>query len=591
MSAGSFRTASADPGRLTVAIAVTGGFNDQPYQAADCDAACASLGPRFPIDRMSRLQRFEAGTLYEQPARPAVAWITVALVVLLAASSPADTPNPARPALGINLAGPADWNTELPFVDVFRLSRAWISQREGAGWGKGPQLQLDEHGWVERLEPNCYAETPMCTIDGGHYPSGIWTVLWEGDGRIEFSKGKVVQSSPNRLLIDINSEGGGFFLRLRETNPKDPVRNIQVLMPGFTAEQAAANPWNPTFLERWTGIACLRFMDFQETNGSTQQHWSDRPKLSDATWTRHGVPVEMLCDLANRLKADAWFCVPHLADDDYVRQFAQVVGKQLDPQRRAWIEYSNEVWNGQFAQHRYAADQGQQAGLADKPWEAAWRYTAERSMQIFNIFEGEWKGRERLVRVLPSQAANPYVARQILSWNDAAQHADVLAIAPYISMNIHATGDGLTADDVSGWSVDRFLDYVEEHALPKTIQHMKENQQIATEHGLTLVCYEAGQHFVGVGAANQNEQLTKLLQQVNADARMASIYELYYAGWEQAGGGLLCHFSSVSAWGRYGSWGLLEYAEQPPASSPKFSATMKWAASLGQPVMKLDQTR
>jgi hypothetical protein len=299
----------------------------------------------------------------------------------------------------------------------------------------------------------------------------------------------------------------------------------------------------------------------------------------------------MLCDLANRLNADAWFCIPHLADDNYVRQFAQLVGKQLDPQRKAWIEYSNEVWNGRFAQHRYAAEQGQQAGLADKPWEAAWRYTAERSMQIFKIFEDEWKGRERLVRVLPSQAANPYVARQILSWKQAAQRADVLAIAPYISMNIPVAGDGLTADDVSDWSVDRFLDYVDQHALPKTIQHMKENQQVATEHGLTLVCYEAGQHFVGVGAANQNEQLTKLLQRVNADARMASIYERYYAGWEQAGGGLLCHFSSVSAWGRYGSWGLLEYADQPPASSPKFSATIKWAKSLGQPVMKLDPTR
>lgn len=31
--------------------------------------------------------------------------------------------------MGINLAGPADWNTELPFVDVFRMSRPWISQK------------------------------------------------------------------------------------------------------------------------------------------------------------------------------------------------------------------------------------------------------------------------------------------------------------------------------------------------------------------------------------------------------------------------------------------------------------------------------
>ena len=58
----------------------------------------------------------------------------------------------ASPRLGMNLNGPADWNTELPFVDVFRLSRSWISQKKDAPWGKGPEPTLDEHGWVKRLE-------------------------------------------------------------------------------------------------------------------------------------------------------------------------------------------------------------------------------------------------------------------------------------------------------------------------------------------------------------------------------------------------------------------------------------------------------
>jgi hypothetical protein len=56
--------------------------------------------------------------------------------------------------LGINLNGPADWNTELPFVDVFRFSRPWISHRTGAAWGQGPKPALDAQGWVTRLEPS-----------------------------------------------------------------------------------------------------------------------------------------------------------------------------------------------------------------------------------------------------------------------------------------------------------------------------------------------------------------------------------------------------------------------------------------------------
>ena len=42
----------------------------------------------------------------------------------------------------------------------------------GRRLGQRPALALDEHGWVKRLDPDCWAETPLCTIEGGHYPSG-----------------------------------------------------------------------------------------------------------------------------------------------------------------------------------------------------------------------------------------------------------------------------------------------------------------------------------------------------------------------------------------------------------------------------------
>lgn len=504
------------------------------------------------------------------------------LVSIPAFAQPA--PAAPHPALGINLAGPTDWNTELPFVDAFHLSREWISQQRGKPWGQGPQLALDDRGWVQRLEEDCFAETPLCTIEGGHFPSGDWTVLWEGSGEIELSRGKVLRKEPGQLIVQLDSKQGGFFLRLLKVNPRDPVRNIRVLMPGVTEEVAAQNPWRPDFLSRWQGMACLRFMDLQLTNNSPQKVWSDRPLPEDATYTRRGVPIELLCDLANRLKADAWFCIPHEADDEYIREFARLVKAKLDPQRRVYIEYSNEVWNGQFQQHRYAGEQGQKLKLADKPWEAAWKYTARRSVEIFDIWEAEFGGRDRLVRVLPSQASNSYVAGQILGWNDAGKHADVLAIAPYVSMNIPASGDGLTAAEVGTWSVDRFLDHVEQHALPESIRWMEENRRVADRYGLKLVCYEAGQHFVGVAGGENNEKLTRLLHAANAHPRLKTIYAIYYAGWEASNGDLLCYFSSTSQWSKWGSWGLLQYADDDASQSPKFLSTMDWAKKLGQPV-------
>jgi len=53
---------------------------------------------------------------------------------------PAPTPQPPRPALGTNLSGVNDWNSELPFVDVFRSSRRWLSQAPGMTFGAGPAL-------------------------------------------------------------------------------------------------------------------------------------------------------------------------------------------------------------------------------------------------------------------------------------------------------------------------------------------------------------------------------------------------------------------------------------------------------------------
>jgi hypothetical protein len=60
---------------------------------------------------------------------------------------------------------------------------------------------------------------------------------------------------------------------------------------------------------------------------------------------------------------------------------------------------------------------------------------------------------------------------------------------------------------------------------------------------------------VGVGGGENDKALTDLLLRVNAHPRMAGIYQKYYAGWEAANGDLLCHFSSVGAWSKWGELG------------------------------------
>ncbi|MBN1845132.1 MAG: hypothetical protein JW810_05575 [Sedimentisphaerales bacterium] len=491
----------------------------------------------------------------------------------------------SRASLGMNLAGPADWNTELPFVDVFRMSRPWISQRQGKPWGKGPPLVLDPHGWVRRLEADCWAESPLCTIEGGHYPGGLYTICYEGTGTLDvWNAAKVISRQPGRLVVEVDPARGGFHLKLLETDPNDYVRDIRVIMPGFESSYRQ-DPFHPVFLERWRFVRCFRFMDWMLTNGSAIRSWQDRPTVQDATFSAKGVPLEWMVDLCNRQQADAWFCMPHQADDDYVRRFAQQVKQLLDPRLKIYIEYSNEVWNSQFAQTRYSWQKAKELDLgpAERPWEGGGQYYSRRSLEIFRVWRDVFGESGRLVRVLAWQAGNTWwMENIILPYQDAGRHADALAIAPYVWMNIPAQGDSLTAETVSQWSLEQTLDHVETVSLPRAIEAVDKTKKTADQYGLSLLAYEGGQHLVGVAGGENNEQLTRLFHRCNTHPRMGGIYDSYYAAWERAGGGLLCHFSSVGRWSKWGSWGLLQYYDDDPAASAKFQATSRWARSLGQ---------
>lgn len=442
---------------------------------------------------------------------------------------------------------------------------------------------------MTRLETDCWAETPLCTISGGHYPAGEYTVLYEGDGTLDFLNAEVISQRPGRVVIRPDPKRGGLFLRVRRTAPGNYVRSIRVIMPGFE-KTYRSHPFHPTFLRRWRGVASLRFMDWMQTNGSSISRWEERPQPGDATYTVKGVPLELMLDLANRLQADPWFCMPHRADDEYVRQFARLVKQRLDPRLKVYVEYSNEVWNGQFEQSRWAGAEGRKLGFAEKPWEAGWRYTAFRSVQLFQLWEQVFGGRARLVRVLPSQVANAYVSQQILTFRDAYKSADALAIAPYLSCNVSPDGKPSVAE-VEGWSADKALDYLQNTALPQTAAWLREHKQVADRYGMRLIAYEGGQHMVGVAGGENSERVTRVLQAANAHPRIGEVYRKYYDAWAAAGGDLFCYFSSVGEWSKWGSWGIFQYYDENPAASPKFVATMRWARRCGQDVNLPEGTR
>lgn len=491
-------------------------------------------------------------------------------------------PTDESPLMGINPGGVVDWSTAWVFVDVFRHARQWIPQQVSGGpWDTGEHLDVDANGWIASLEPGQAAATLMVRDTGGRYPAGEYLCLYEGEGTIEFGfDARVVSSSPGRIVLNVNPSNGGIYLKIVETSPANPIRNIRVIMPGFH-DTYLTQVFHPDYLDSLQPYEVIRFMDWMHTNGSDNDTWDNRttPDTFSQAGSR-GVAVEYMIDLCNRIQAHPWFCMPHRADDTFIRRFAETVRDHLNPSQRVYIEHSNEVWNGQFEQATFAREQGLALGLSDNDYQAQLFYHSRRSVEIFSIWEDVFGGTERLVRVLSAQSANPWTGEQVMTFDDAYRHADALAVAPYFGGYL---GSGDAAEAAVTMNVDEILDACHEDIL-SIRETTRTNAANAESHGLELIAYEGGQHLVGVGSWVNNKDLEALFQAANRHPRMRDLYYQDLTGWQEAGGGLFAAFSHIGQYSKWGSWGILEYQQQPRDTAGKWLGIQEYIESNSQMV-------
>lgn len=494
---------------------------------------------------------------------------------VLATTTSYSYPNSHSP-LGINLNGVVDWTTQWPFVDVFKISRPWIPQRQNYPWGQGGPLQLTPEGWIASLEPGQFAETVMFADTEGHYPSGKYVLLYNGEGTINFNFGsaKVVSQKPGRMLLDVVPQNAGIWLQLLATNPKNPIRNIRLIMPGFE-KTYQTQPFHPLFLKRLSKFKTIRFMDWMATNNSPVSNWSERATPSLATQaTDKGVALEYMINLANTLHANPWFTIPHQATDDYVRKLATTVRDRLDPSLKPHIEYSNEVWNNIFSQTNYAQKRGLAENLDQNGFTAALRYYSQRSVEVFKIWEQVFGGKSRLVRILASQGANPWVGEQVLTWKSAYKYADAYAIAPYFGNDLSNPNQ---VDKTLKMTEAQIIDNILHEIRTDMKQNITANYNLTHQHGLKLFAYEGGSHLVSAAMpADKEPQVTALFHSVNRHPKMRTVYLEYLNMWKKSGGGLFNQFADVSRYTKYGSWGALEYQNQKPTTAPKYQGLMEF---------------
>jgi hypothetical protein len=489
------------------------------------------------------------------------------------------TPIPARSRhVGMNLAGIAYYSSEFPFADMMKSGGGWASREDNGAWGK-PFPSLTADGYPAALAPGQHALNAVAW-DGSHFAPGRYVVLWDGDGSISFplSNVKVAESAANRIAIDVVDTSGSLWVAIDRTSASNPVRNLRFLWPGTEATYAS-QPFNPVFLAKIAPFSLLRFMDWGATNVSPIAEWAQRSHVADVTYgTPAGVPIEVMIDLANTLHVDPWFCIPHQASDDYVRQFATLVRDRLDPALHPHIEYSNEVWNTGFPQTQWAIARSQALGL-DIPFGQPAIFYATRSVQVFKIVQDVWGAdRGRIVRVIAGQAVWDNFLAHALAYQDTAANADVMAIAPYF--NATEAGDPARVATTLTLSSDQIVDQMLANIRGDIKSSMTANAALAAKYKLKLKAYESGAgDSSSYFPADKIDAMTALFVAAHNNPRMRGVYAEYYSQWVAAGGDTMNQYSDVGNWSKWGLWGSLQYVTQDPAAAPKYQGLLDFIAA------------
>ena len=606
-------------------VGLPGNFQDRydnPYDMPDTDLARA-------LQRVAwETVRAYVPVVVTSPVKPQPATAPAA------PRAPPETPSPdltAAPvdavpgtnAVAIGLAAIADWSPQLPFIDLMKTARPWIGHRPRQ-WGGMEYAELvaggylDANGWPLRMPRTLGSIGTLILTDMPEAATslkGRYVLRFEGQGVVEVAgRATDVRYGSGEVSFDYTPGPGSVDIRIQRINTSDPPRNITVMRQDHVPLYDGGQRFNPDWTDRIGGFAALRFMDWMETNNSDLAQWDDRPKPDDVTYA-HGVPLEVMIDLANTLDTDAWFNIPHLADDAFVRSFAQMVRDRLDPGLTVYAEFSNEVWNWQFEQARWADGEAiARWGERDK-WMQFYGLRAAEAARIWSdVFAGEPEG--RLVNVISSQtgwlglesevltaplavaeglpepvtAFDAYAvtgyfggilgtedrAPMVRTWLEdsenraseaaAAEGLTGQAASDYIAAHRfdHATalaGRELTDGAVSGDPADTLADL-----LGRVLPY---HAAIARAYDLDLIMYEGGTHLTGIGPMAEDENLTAFMHHFNYSAEMGQLYSTLLQGWQALGGQLFNAYSDVYSPSKWGSWGALRHLDD---ANPRWDA-------------------
>ena len=503
-------------------------------------------------------------------------------------------------SIGMNTNEAMDINASVPFVDLFKLS---LPFEEARPWLTKGKINYDHNGWPTALNGGQAGTRFINNFPANTIPTGIYTVLYDGEGELKYGvNARLVKRIPGKDFIEIKpgkNQKISASLIITQSNPANYIRNIRILMPGgicannsfkhvSQANQCHTHDgqflafeqhysqilFNPDYLNFMKDFKVLRFMNMSGITRNSIRDWHKRPRLEQASWGgkegKRGVPLEVMIALANQLNADPWFNIPHSANNNFIRQYAKMVKNTLKPTLKAYVEYTNEAWNGIFTQHHYMINKGTALHLDRDKTVAGHKFYSKRSVEIFKLWQQVMGGTERIVRVMGGMTTNSNMTKILLSYKNAYRYTDAIAIAPYFYIN--------DKDVKKVRSVDHIFQQLtaknNRHSIPNILRYVKKQADHAQAFGVDLIAYEGGQHLVSYNTHSNTDGPNPYLIKANKDQRMANLYYQFLQGWKNAGGKLFVAFSAPRQYTWIGSWGIKEYITQPTHEAPKYRALL-----------------
>lgn len=497
-------------------------------------------------------------------------------------------PDSCKLEIGTNLSGIEDFSRELPFANLMKMSREWYTKGENDPnfvWDtdKASLLSYDENGYpahIPQILDGVELPQQVATVWDGmdSWPSGTYTLLWEGNGDFEFwgDYTNLVKVNDNRYEFDYeNIEGGILQIIMTFSDATNPVNDMRLLLPG-TEETYLEQPFNPDWLEALAPFKTLRFMDWGHTNFWAQPDpytwdvpefvdWDERTTADHYTYSGNkGVPYEYMIQLINELEIDAWLCVPHRASDDYISKMADMFRDGCDGERHLYVEYSNEIWNFIFGQTQWLIKYGSdETGVS---WPEG---TVPYIQNVFDLWTDSFNDEmHRLTRVAAVQTAWQDVSERMV-YNLDPNTVD--AVSPTFYFSFDESGDAIL-DDLGAEATISDVAEQTRLGMSETLGFIRDIKTISDSLDAQLVFYEGGQHMTP-DPFGEFPSYDEALLAIHRDEEMYHLYNDWLDSLRVINTSddpwLLMHFSFINKpSAEFGSWGLLETMNQDLESIP-----------------------